>query len=246
MTATEAARAGSQGSLLLIGGGGFQMQSHLQIDLLLLSLTGRPRPKICFIPTASGDSEEMIERFYGRFRALDCEPTHLAFFRKIGGASIPPARLAEAVPEQDVIFVGGGNTRSMLPVWREWGLPEVLARANSAGTLISGMSAGAICWFAWALSDSVRGPGTITAIPGLGWLAGGCAAHFQPQNAAELARAAEAADVQDYLALPDGVAAMFQDGQLARLFAAQGTEGACLWHGGHDVPIPAHVQRCAI
>jgi peptidase E len=222
------------------------MQSHPQIDLLLLAQTGRQRPKICFVPTASGDSEEAIERFYGRFRALDCEPTHLAFFRKIGGASIPPARLAEAVPEQDVIFVGGGNTRSMLPVWKEWGLPEALAASNSSGTLISGMSAGAICWFEWALSDSVHGPGTITAIPGLGWLAGGCSAHFKPHNAAEVARAANAAAVRGFLALPDGVAAMFQQGQLTRLFASHGSAGAVLWRDGHDVPIPPNVERCAI
>jgi dipeptidase E len=235
--------------LLVSGGGGFLMQSHPQLDLLLLSLCKRPKPRICFIPTASGDSEEMIERFYERFRPLDCKPTHLAFFRRIGGTSIPPAQLAEAIPEQDVVFVGGGNTRSMLPVWREWGLPDVLARANGSGTLIAGMSAGAICWFSWALSDSVHGPGTVTAIPGLGWLAGGAASHFDPSNLAakvRLQQAALAAGVDSFIALPDGVAALFEYGCLRRVYCACPAVGVWNWIRGEFLQMSDSIEICSI
>lgn len=188
----------------------------------------------------------MIERFYERFRPLNCEPTHLAFFRKISGRSIAPADLAASIPEQDVVFVGGGNTRSMLPVWREWGLPEALARAGQQGTLIAGMSAGAICWFARALSDSVHGPGTVTAIAGLGWLPAGCVAHYRPQQAAQIMRAAKSAAVGLVLALPDGVAAMFHDQQMVKVFVAHGAEDACLWRNGRREPIPSGVEICSI
>lgn len=241
-------RPGARGRVLPIGGGGFLMQSHMQLDQLLLSLCDRPRPRICFIPTASGDSEDMIHRFYERFRGLECVPTHLAFFRKIGGESIPPSQLAEAIPEQDVVFVGGGSTRSMLPVWKEWNLPDALRRACAGGTLISGMSAGAICWFEWALSDSVHGPGTLTAIPGLAWLPGGCVAHFDANDeaAGRLRHAAQIAGVTSVLGLPDGVAALFKDGQLERLFVSSASASASMWRDGKRLSLPKSVELCSI
>lgn len=238
-----------QGRFLVSGGGGFLMHSHPPLDALMLELCQRPRPKICFIPTASGDSEEMIERFYARFRSLPCEPTHLAFFRRIGGASIPPARLDEALPAQDVVFVGGGSTRSMLPVWREWGLPAALAAANQAGTLLAGMSAGALCWFDWALSDSVHGPGTVTAISGLSWIPGGCAAHYRPDDAdtrTRVVQAAIAATVPSFIALPDGVAALFDRGHLKRVYRAGAAGTVALWRDGAFESLPEAVEVCSI
>lgn len=240
----------STGRLLLSGGGGFLMQSHLQLDELMLGLCNRSRPKICFVPTASGDSEGMIERFYDRFRPLPCEPTHLAFFRRIGGGSIPPARLADEIPAQDIVFVGGGNTRSMLPVWKEWDLPTALSRASMRGTLIAGMSAGAVCWFSWALSDSVHGPGTVTAIRGLGWLQGGGAAHFRPddRDATErLMKAARAAAVDSFIALPDGVAVLFEHGRLRKVYYSAGVAtGVGLWRDGKPEPLSPVVEVCSI
>jgi dipeptidase E len=109
--------------ILAIGGGGFLMEDMPSpVDRLIAQLTGRARPKVCFISTPSGDSVEHIEKFYAAFEPLRCEAAHLAFFRKPFRAAIPLADFAESLLAQDAIFVGGGNTNSALGVWREWGL----------------------------------------------------------------------------------------------------------------------------
>ena len=132
--------------ILAIGGGGFLMEdTPSPVDRYIARLTGRDRPRVCFISTPSGDSVESIEKFYAAFESLGCEAAHLAFFRKPFRASLSLASFAELVLTQDAIFVGGGNTKSALAVWREWGLDRVLAEARRRGILLSGISAGAMC-----------------------------------------------------------------------------------------------------
>jgi peptidase E len=82
---------------------------------------------------------------------------------------------------QNVIYVGGGNTRSMLALWREWGLDAILRKAYEAGVVLAGMSAGANCWFEQCSTDSV--PGTLGVLPGLGFLQGGFCPHYDGEVA---------------------------------------------------------------
>jgi len=98
-----------------MGGGGFSMEpDNLLLDRYVLAQTGKPRPRVSFVGTASGDSIGYIERFLASFRTLNCEPSYLSVFNG------PLGDWREYVLSKDVIYVGGGNTRNLLVLWREW------------------------------------------------------------------------------------------------------------------------------
>jgi peptidase E len=155
--------------IIALGGGGFSDGKSLAVDRYALRQARRARPRVAFVGTASGDAESYRTRFMDAFAGLDCEPTHLPLFRRT-------PELRDFVLEQDVIYVGGGNTRSMLAVWREWGLPQLLREAWQAGSVLTGISAGALCWFEQGVTDS--GADTLYAIDGLGFLLGSCCPHY--------------------------------------------------------------------
>ena len=111
-----------------------------RIEQYILDQSDKDAPNICFIPTATGDNEAYKVSYYATMTKLNCNPTHLDFFKRTPD-------LEKLIQKQDVIFVGGGNTKSMLAVWRDWGLDKILKKAYESGTIMSGVSAGAICWF---------------------------------------------------------------------------------------------------
>jgi dipeptidase E len=199
--------------ILAIGGGGFLMEdAPSPVDRLIAEATGRERPKVCFISTPSGDSVEHIEKFYAAFEPLGCEAAHLAFFRKPLRASLPLASFAEPLLNQDAIFVGGGNTKSALAVWREWGLDRVLAEAWRRGKLLAGMSAGAMCWFEQGLTDSYWGAG-LKPLQCLGLLPGGCCVHYssEPNRRVRLHEEVIAGVSGPRVAIDDGAAILYSN-----------------------------------
>jgi dipeptidase E len=132
-----------------LGGGGFSMEPrNPRLDLWLLSLTQRPRPRVLFVPTATGDSKDYIRRFYRAFDRLPCEPQHLQLFNRTA------ADVREPILASDLIFVGGGNTANLLAVWRLHGVDRAMREAWDNGTVLAGVSAGAICWFEAGVTDS--------------------------------------------------------------------------------------------
>ena len=134
--------------VIAIGGGGFgRTQESNLIEQFILDQTSKKNPKICFIPTATGDLDPYIVNYYSVFSKLNCEATHISFFKRT-------IDLEEHVLKQDAIFVGGGNTKSMLAVWKDWGLDSLLKIAYEKGTIMCGVSAGAICWFESGITDS--------------------------------------------------------------------------------------------
>lgn len=143
---------------------------NLALDRYILNQANTRRPKICFIPTASGDADSYILNFYKAFSTLDCLPTFLSLFR------LPTADLESYLLAQNVIYVGGGNTRSMLALWREWGVDAILRKAYEAGVILAGISAGANCWFEQCSTDSV--PGRLGVLAGLGFLRDGFCPHY--------------------------------------------------------------------
>ncbi len=135
-------------NIVAIGGGGFgRSLGKLTIEKYITSLVKKDRPKVCFIPTASGDNDLYKLNFYRSFTKLDCITSHLDFFART-------ENLEKKILSQDIIYVGGGNTKSMLAIWKEWNLNDILKIAYEKGIVMSGVSAGAICWFDKGITDS--------------------------------------------------------------------------------------------
>ena len=135
-------------NIVAIGGGGFgRSLGSLEIEKYIISLINKKSPKICFIPTASGDNDLYKLNFYRAFSKLGCITSHIDFFSRTED-------LEKKVFSQDIIYVGGGNTKSMLSVWREWNLDKILKIAYEKEIVMSGVSAGAICWFDKGITDS--------------------------------------------------------------------------------------------
>ena len=157
--------------LIALGGGGFSMEpENPLLDRYILQQSGKSTPKICFIPTASGDADNYIARFYQFFEKQECKPSHLSLFN-------PSTRDFETfLLEKDIIYVGGGNTRNLLILWRAWGLDIILKKAYDKGVLLAGISAGSICWFQEGVTDSFGD--VLEPIPCLGFLEGSNCPHY--------------------------------------------------------------------
>ena len=196
--------------LIFAVGGWKTPKDGLPLMRYFVSLTGKPNPKVCLLPTASGDSAESIVSWYDLMNQLDCRPRHLRLFQ--------PSRVDswEAVlMDMDAIYVGGGNTLNMLAIWKDQGIDKVLRKAWEKGIVLGGGSAGAICWFAQGCTDSR--PGKLTALDGLGWLPGSACPHFD----AEKRRTAFTdlvltGEVKNGIACDDGAAVLFEGDKMVR------------------------------
>ncbi len=214
--------------ILAIGGGGFLMEdAPSPIDRFMVDLARRDKPKVCFVSTASGDPVEMIEKFYAAFEPLGCEPSHLAFFRKPFRNALPLSGFAEPLLHQDIVFVGGGNTKSALAVWREWQLDQVLREAWQRGILLAGMSAGALCWFEDGLTDSYWGAG-LKPLKCLGFIPGGCCVHYSGEPARRIALHAELGGGvrAPRIAIDDGAAVLYSGADLEKVVTWRDGAGA--------------------
>ena len=161
-------------NIVAIGGGGFgRTVKDLRIEEYILSLSNKEKPNICFIPTATGDNDSYKVNYYDVFTKLNCNPTHIDFFKRT-------MDLSSSIPDQDIIFVGGGNTKSMLAVWKDWGLDLLLRDAYENGTVMSGVSAGAICWFKQGITDSWAS--NLSVMDCLGFLDGCCCPHYDGEK----------------------------------------------------------------
>src|SRR3712207_6177213 len=145
------------------------MEPGNAIDDFILELTGKDEPRVLFVPTASGDSDAYVTRFYAAYGRRS-RASHLKLF------AIPPPDLRGLVLEHDAVFVGGGNTANMLAVWRVHGLDEILREAWEAGVVLSGVSAGSICWFDAGVTDSFRAE--LGGLDCLGLLPGSNCPHY--------------------------------------------------------------------
>src|SRR5262245_9729537 len=153
----------------IIALGGVTTREDVELFRYIVAQARRPKPRVGFLPTASGDSDAFIVRFYEQFSSLSCELSHLELFGRV-------PNLQTYIPEQDVIVVSGGNTKSMLALWQGWGLDVLLRQAWEAGAVLSGFSAGAICWFTEGLSDAWAD--RLAPVPGLDLIAGSCCPHY--------------------------------------------------------------------
>lgn len=188
-----------------MGGGGFTMgERSAALDRHVLALTGKPVPKICFIPTASGDTRELVLRFEERFGSWPCEPTALSLFH-LDESRVDPRRHVLA---QDAIYVGGGSMRNMLAVWRAHGIEEALRAAWERGAVLAGVSAGAMCWFQGGISRSGGAPAPVS---GLGLLSGSLSVHLEgePERLPAYRQAVASGELPAGYAADDGAGLVF-------------------------------------
>jgi dipeptidase E len=209
--------------IVAFGGGGFSMEAgNPLLDDYVLRQTGVERPKVCFVPTASGDADHYVVRFYRAFSPTRCEPSHLSLFRRDRAAA--GGDIAAHLLDQDLIYVGGGSVVSLLGVWRAHGIDEILREAWRRGVVLCGLSAGSLCWFSEAVT-AFHGPPQ--RVPGLGLLPYSNCVHYDGEPARR-------ASYHEFLrqgmppgyAAGDGAALHFCGESLARVVASRPKAGA--------------------
>lgn len=205
--------------IIAIGGGGFSSfgnysPKNLLIEEYILKQTGKTRPSICFIPTASGEAPKYIIDFYRAFGTFDCRASHFSLF------DLPTADIEAFFLEKDIIYVGGGNTKSMLALWKEWKLDQHLKKAYEHGVVLSGISAGANCWFDECITDSI--PGELTSLKCLGFLTGSCCPHYDSEEKRKPSYQAliQSSQISNGIAIDDHTAVHYINGELVKVIRA--------------------------
>ena len=237
-----------RGTIVALGGGGFSMSEtgESAIDDWLLDLAGRRAagrdaadapalPRVCFVPTASGDSRDYTERFEAAFAGR--AQTHVL---SLFGQSPWEYRDPESLAEMDLVYVGGGSTVNLLALWRRHGVDDILRRAAATGTILAGISAGANCWFEASSTDSF---GPLAPLDdGLGFLAGSACPHYHGEEGrAESFRTwiAGGSLPGPGLGLDDGAAAVFENGALTSVIAEDPDARAHLVDGETETSLEA-------
>lgn len=214
-----------KGQIVAMGGGGFSMEpDNPLLDDFVLSLAPRQPAKVCFIPTASADSVPYLLKFYRAFsgRAI---ATDLTIFDPPAAPRRPKytSEIADFVAEQDVLYVGGGNTANLLAIWRAHGLDRVLGDAWYSGKILCGVSAGMICWFRDGLTDSFGGLEPLG--DGLGFIDASACPHYDGElGRPEAFRAAISNGMVSGYAADDGAALHFRGTEFVEAVAS--SEGA--------------------
>jgi peptidase E len=199
------------GAALIVAGDGSPL------DDLVLELTGRDEPKICFLGTATGDADAVALRFFRTYGRRRCRAIDLPLFDR---GDVSPA---EVLADQDVIWVGGGNTVNMLEIWRVHGVDVALSDAWQRGAVLCGSSAGAICWFESGLTDSFGRAELRPMAGGLGFVGGSFCPHFDSEvlRRPTYLRMVGDGTLPGGFACDDGAAVHFHAGELVGAVAAR-------------------------
>jgi dipeptidase E len=218
----------TEGHIVAMGGGGFSMEpDNPLLDAFVLSLSRRQPARVCFVPTASADAATYIVRFYRAFSGR-CVPTDLTLWNM---SSLPrqPDRTSaiEAfVNEQDVIYVGGGDTANLLVLWRRHGVDVSLRQAYARGAVLAGVSAGMLCWFTDGVTDSYGGLERLN--DGLGLVDASACPHYDGEPGRRPAYHRLIGDgLPGGYAADDGAALHFQGGDLVEVVSSR--QSACAY-----------------
>lgn len=206
--------------ILAFGGGGFSMESgNPLLDDHVLRLTGVARPKVCFIPTASGDADHYVVRFYRRFSTV-ADTSHLSLFRRDRGNGAVEGDIEAHLMQQDLIYVGGGSVLSLVGTWMAHGVDRILERCWQSGVVMCGLSAGSLCWFSEALT-AFHGPPEV--VRGVGLLPWSNCVHYdaEPERAVEFRAAVASGQLRAGYGADDGAALHFVGRDLAEVVTSR-------------------------
>jgi peptidase E len=212
--------------ILALGGHDFDRRDgNDAICDLVVELAPSPKPRICLLPTASGDPQDQIARFRRAFGERDCVPSIVSLFR----LDEKPLDLREELLGQDAIYVGGGSLLNLIAIWRAHGLDQILRECWREGILVCGQSAGAMCWFEQGVTSSSGRP---TIGSGLGLLRGAVCVHYlsEPQRRRRFLRAIEHGELAGGLGLEDQTGVVFEGTELVEAVSAR--PGAKVWEVG--------------
>lgn len=204
-----------RGDFIVIGGSGFGAPSSQGlIQKYIIDQVEKKRPRICFVPTASGDHSVYLNDIYDQCAKLDCEPCDLLFFSRT-----PDVR--EVLLSSDIIYVGGGNTISMMGVFSAWGLDQILREAHDVGILLSGSSAGMICWFHNGITDSWAS--RYDLIDCFGYLPGCACPHYdtEPERRVLVHDLIRQRIIKQCIAIEDGAAIHYRENNIAHTLSFQ-------------------------
>lgn len=202
--------------IIALGGGGFSMEpENPLLDLYILNQAGKSNPKICYVPTASGDADICIKWFYDFFKQQVCQPSHLSLFK-------PPTRDLEGfLLDKDIIYVGGGNTKNLLALWKEWHLDTFMRKAWEQGIVLAGISAGSICWFEEGVTDSYGDK--LEPLKCLGFLKGSNCPHYDGEADRRPAyqQFVTSHQIKPGIAADDGVAIHYIDQEISKIVSSR-------------------------
>lgn len=220
------------GAIVAMGGAEFVKRDENEaLHDYVLSQVESPRPRICLLPTASGDPHAQISSFHSAMARRACEPSSISLFR-LGELAID---MRAHLLAQDVIYVTGGNMVNLMALWREHGLDTILREAHENGTVLCGYSAGSMCWFSHGVSTGVGKP---VATVGLGLLEGSHCVHYSqdPRRRRAYRDLVASGLIEAGLALDDHAAALFRDGKMVEAVVGRGGAGAFAVRAAEDGP----------
>ena len=219
--------------IVAIGGGGFSARpGNPELDRYVLEQATSSTPRICLLPTASGDPDDQIQRFYRAFHDRDCVPSHLSLFRL--GAR--PVDVRKRLLSQDIIYVGGGSLANMLAIWRVHKLDEILYEAWRREIVLCGISAGSMCWFRAGVTKSHGAP---QAVDGLGFLPYTNSVHWnsEPERRIVFLGSIRSGALRPGFAVDDGTALLFAGTELVEGVRTQRSAGAWFVDDHGEAPI---------
>lgn len=223
--------------ILALGGGRSDAwQPYRALDDHLLSIAGGERPRVCLLPTASGDAPGMIAGFHAAFGPQRAAASHLALFDRT------VADLRGLLLAQDAIVVGGGSSPNLLAIWRLHGVDTILREAWAAGVVLCGWSAGALCWFQGGTTNAL-GAGVEPLRDGLGLLPGSLSPHddSQPARRPAYELAVRTGALPAGYALDDAAALHFRGRALEAVLTCDPASRAHRVEPGGATPLPARL-----
>ena len=209
-------------TILALGGHEFsRKRGNEAIRDYMVALAEGSEPRVCLLPTASGDPADQIAAFRSSLGGLDCHVSHVSLFR----LEDDMIDVAEHLLSQDLIYVGGGSLVNLVAIWRAHGLDDLLRECLRRGIVLAGQSAGAMCWFEWGVTRSA-GPARLA--PGLGLVPGALSVHYHrdPDRRRVLLDEVAARGIRG-IGLDDGAGVLIGAGRVR--LAVSGRDDAAAW-----------------